>query len=74
MLERMEAKSTFYNNIKSIWFEDKKTNNLREKVLQGKARKTILNDEGALRIQGQLCVPQIDNLILTILVKAHKSR
>lgn len=40
-------------------------------MLQGKAKKAIIDDEGALTIQGHLCGPQVDELILDILENMH---
>lgn len=36
-------------------------NNLREKVLQGKAKEAILDDKKVIRIRGRLCVPRVGN-------------
>lgn len=41
MLEHMEVISTFYDQIKRSQFENKKLNNLKEKVLQSKTREDI---------------------------------
>lgn len=73
MLEHIEVKSIFHKVIKSRKFEDKKPRNLIEKVLQVEAKKTILYEEGVLRIQGCICVPRVDDLIPTIFKKAQNS-
>lgn len=36
--------------------------------------KVILNDEGAFKTKGQLCVPREGNLISTILEEDHNSK
>lgn len=66
ILAHVEARSIFYDQIKSVQFGDNKLNNLRKKVLQKEAKETILDNEGSLRIQCRLCVPQEGNLIPTI--------
>ena len=43
-------------------------------VLRGEAKEAIIDEEGILRIKGRVCVPRVDDLIHTILTKAHSSR
>lgn len=74
VLSHMEVRSKFFEQIKSRSFEVKRLINLREKMLQGEARKSFLYDEGVLRIQGKLCMPRVGNLISTILSEAHNSK
>ena len=40
-------------------------------VLQGEAKEAAIDEEGVLRIRGKVCVPRVDDLIHTILTKAH---
>lgn len=61
----------YYEEVKSRKFKDKNLINLREKVLQDKAKEAILNYEGVLRIWVHLLVPCVGNLIPTILVEAR---
>lgn len=70
----MEAKSTFFDQVKSRQFKDQKLYNLRVKVLQGEAREAILDNERVLRIWGSLGMPYMGNFIFTILVEYHKSK
>lgn len=45
VLAHVEAKSTFLAKIKETQFEDKKMNNIREKVLQYESKKAILDEQ-----------------------------
>ena len=42
-------------------------------MLQGEAKKAIIDEEGVLRINGRVCVPRVDDLIHTILTQALSS-
>lgn len=50
VLVHMEARSLFFDQIKNSQFEDKKLSNLREKILQGEAIDSIIDNEGVLNI------------------------
>ncbi|XP_070039636.1 uncharacterized protein [Nicotiana tomentosiformis] len=43
-------------------------------VLQGGAKEVTIGDDGVLRLQGCLCVPNVDGLREKILEEAHSSR
>ncbi|XP_070041602.1 uncharacterized protein [Nicotiana tomentosiformis] len=47
---------------------------LRETVLQGGSKEAIISDDGVLRLQGRLCVHNVDILREKILEEAHNSR
>ena len=47
---------------------------IRDMVLQGEAKKAIMDEEGVLRIKERVCVPRVDDFIHTILTEAHSSR
>ena len=70
----MEARSSFLDKIKGKQFTDEKLNRIRDKVLRGEAKEAKINEEGVLRIKGRVCVPRVDDLIHTILTKAHSTR
>ena len=42
-------------------------------VLRGEAKEAIMDEEGVLRIKERVCMPRVDDLIHTILTKAHSS-
>ena len=70
----VEAKSSFLDKIKGKQFDDEKLSQIRDTVLRGEAKEAIMDEEGVLRIKGRVCVPRVDDLINTILTKAHSSR
>ncbi|XP_069154519.1 uncharacterized protein [Solanum lycopersicum] len=43
-------------------------------VLRGESKEAVIDEEGVLRIKRRVCVPRVDDLIHTILTKAHSSR
>ena len=67
----VEARSSFLDKIKGKQFTDEKLSRIRDMVLRGEAKKSIIDEEGVLRINGRVCVPRVDNLIHTILIEAH---
>lgn len=70
VLAHVESKFILFKKIKSKYFESTKLSNLREKLLQGKAKEATLSEE-VLRIRGSMCVRCMSYLISTILTKAH---
>ena len=70
----LEAKSSFLDKIKGKQFTDEKLIRIRDKVLRGEAKEAKIDEEGVLRIKGRVCVPRVDDLINTIMTKAHSSR
>lgn len=57
LLDDVLARYTFLDQTKAWKFKDVKLSNIHDKVLQGEAKKAILNDEGIFRIRGWVCVP-----------------
>ncbi|XP_070021867.1 uncharacterized protein [Nicotiana sylvestris] len=47
---------------------------VRETVLQGGSKEVSMGEDGVLRLQGRLCVPNVDGLKERILEEAHSSR
>ncbi|XP_070047053.1 uncharacterized protein [Nicotiana tomentosiformis] len=52
----------------------KKDLNLRDTVRHGGAKQVTVGDDGVLRMQGRLCVPNVDGLRELILEEAHSFR
>lgn len=48
ILPNMEAESSFLEEVKTKQFRDGKLGKIRDKVLQGEAKETTLDDEGVL--------------------------
>ena len=74
LLACVEARSSFLDKIKGKQFNDEKFVRIRDKVLRGEAKEATIDEEGVLRIKGRVCIPQVDDLINTILTEAHSSR
>ncbi|XP_059294490.1 uncharacterized protein LOC132047465 [Lycium ferocissimum] len=74
VLACVEARSSFLEQIKANQFEDAKLCKICDKVLCGKAKEVVIDEEGVLRIKGRVCVPRVGDLIKTILTEAHSSR
>ncbi|XP_070007567.1 uncharacterized protein [Nicotiana sylvestris] len=68
------AQSSLLGQIKARQFEDPHLAVLSETVLQGSAKEVSIGEDGVLRLQGRLCVHNIDGLRERILEEAHSSR
>ncbi|XP_070015244.1 uncharacterized protein [Nicotiana sylvestris] len=68
------AQSSLLEQIKARQFNDPHLMVLRETILQGGAKEISSDKDGVLRLQGHLCVPNIDGLRERILEEAHSSR
>ncbi|XP_070002672.1 uncharacterized protein [Nicotiana sylvestris] len=60
--------------IKAQQFDDPHLVVLREAVLQGSAKEVSIGEDGVLRLQGRLCVPNSHGLRERILEEAHSLR
>ncbi|XP_070022149.1 uncharacterized protein [Nicotiana sylvestris] len=67
------AQSSLLGQIKAQQFDDPHLAVLRETMLQGGAKEVSMGKDGVLRLQGRLCVPNVDGLRERILEEAHKS-
>ncbi|XP_070007505.1 uncharacterized protein [Nicotiana sylvestris] len=66
------AQSLLLEQIKSRQFDDPHLVVLREIVLQCSAKEVSIGEDGVLRLQGRLCVSNVDGLRDRILEEAHK--
>ena len=53
--------------IKAKQLEDENLNELKDKMVNGKAQETTLDVDGLLSVKGRFCVPQVDDLIQRLL-------
>ncbi|XP_069154621.1 uncharacterized protein [Solanum lycopersicum] len=74
MISFIEARSSLVKQIRAYKFDDEKLCLIRDKVLRGEAKKSVLDSDGVLRIGGRICVPRTGDLIRMILEEAHYSR
>ncbi|XP_070031718.1 uncharacterized protein [Nicotiana tomentosiformis] len=74
LIASMGSKSTLVEQIKSKQFDDASLLKLKECVLSGKIKNFLLDENGVMRLNGRLCVPNVDDLRRAIMVEAHSSR
>ncbi|XP_070034388.1 uncharacterized protein [Nicotiana tomentosiformis] len=74
VLECVVAQSSLLEQIKARQFDDPYLTVLRETILQGSAKEVSINEDGVLRLQGRLCVPNVHGLRERILEEVHCSR
>ncbi|XP_070026547.1 uncharacterized protein [Nicotiana sylvestris] len=67
------AMSSLLGQIKARQFDDPHLAVLRKMVLQGGSKEVSIREDGVLRLQGRLCVPNIDGMRERILEEAHSS-
>nr|XP_016441676.1 PREDICTED: uncharacterized protein LOC107767269 [Nicotiana tabacum] len=70
---RVVDQSSFSEQIKACQYDDLHLLVLRETVLRGDAKVVTIYVNDVLRLQGRLCVPNVDDLRETILDEAHSS-
>jgi len=74
LIESMGAKSTLVEQVKAKQFDDPSLLKLKEGVLSGKIKNFALDENGVMRLDGRLCVPNVEDLRRAIMVEAHSSR
>ncbi|XP_070054095.1 uncharacterized protein [Nicotiana tomentosiformis] len=57
--------------IKARQFDDPHLSVLKDTVQRGSAKEVVIGDDGVMRLQGRICVPNIDRLRELILEEAH---
>ncbi|XP_070017405.1 uncharacterized protein [Nicotiana sylvestris] len=61
-------------NLQERQYDDPNILVLKDMVQHGDAKEVTIGDDGALRMQGRLCVPNVDGLRELILQEAHNAR
>ncbi|XP_070039839.1 uncharacterized protein [Nicotiana tomentosiformis] len=74
LIASMGAKSTLLEQVKAKQFDHPSLLKLKEGVLSGKIKNFALDENGVMRLDGRLCVPNVDDLRREIMVEAHSSR
>ncbi|WMV08862.1 hypothetical protein MTR67_002247 [Solanum verrucosum] len=74
VLASIEVRATFIKEIKAKQFVDENLNELRKKIVSGKAQDMVLDVEGVLSFKERICVPRVDDLIQKLLTESHGSR
>ncbi|XP_070034690.1 uncharacterized protein [Nicotiana tomentosiformis] len=68
------AQSSLFKRIKSHQYDDPHLLVLREMVQRGGTKEVTIGEDGFLRLQCHLCVPNVDGLREKILEEAHSSQ
>ncbi|XP_070054599.1 uncharacterized protein [Nicotiana tomentosiformis] len=68
------SQSSLYDRIRERQYDNPYLFVLKDTVQHGDAKKVTIGDDGVLRMQGKLCVHNVDSLRELILYKAHSSR
>nr|XP_018630035.1 uncharacterized protein LOC104107271 [Nicotiana tomentosiformis] len=68
------AKSTLVEQVKAKQFNDPSLLKHKENVLSGKIKNFSLDENGVMRLDGRLYVPNIEDLRRAIMVETHSSR
>ncbi|WMV50745.1 hypothetical protein MTR67_044130 [Solanum verrucosum] len=66
----IEVRSIFIEEIKEKQFENESLNELRKKIVPGKAKDTTLDAGGVLSFKGRICIPRLDDLIQKMLTES----
>ncbi|XP_070002012.1 uncharacterized protein [Nicotiana sylvestris] len=68
------SRSSLYDCIRECQYDDLHLLVLKDNVQHSDARDVTIGDDGVLRMQGQLCVHNVDGLRELILEEAHSSQ
>ncbi|XP_070054432.1 uncharacterized protein [Nicotiana tomentosiformis] len=68
------AQSSLFERIKARQYDDPHLLVLKGTVQQGGAKEVVIGDDGVMRLQGRICVLNIDGLRDLILKEAHSLR
>ncbi|XP_070055054.1 uncharacterized protein [Nicotiana tomentosiformis] len=68
------AQSLLFEWIKARQYDDPHLLVLRETILQGGAKEVTIGEDGVMRLQGCLRIPNVDELREKILEEAHSSQ
>ncbi|XP_070010953.1 uncharacterized protein [Nicotiana sylvestris] len=68
------CRSSLYDRIKERQYDDPHLLVLKDRVQHGDARDVTISEDGVMRMQGRIYVPNVDGLRALILEEAHSSR
>lgn len=74
LLASIEVRPTLIEKIKAYQIGDESLNELRKKIVLGKAHNATIDVEGVLRFKGRICVPRVDFLIIKMFTKSQGLR
>lgn len=68
----MQSQSSLLEMVKATQWEDAKLCKLRDEVKERKENGFMLDEDGVLRYEGRLCVPNVESVRRQILEEAHR--
>ncbi|XP_070010740.1 uncharacterized protein [Nicotiana sylvestris] len=68
------SRSSLYDHIRECQYDDPHLFVLKDRVQQDDARDVTTGADGVLRMQGRICLPNVDGLQELILDEAHRSQ
>ena len=74
LLSALEVQHSLLEEIKSHYKKDAKLQRIRQNLKKGKSLGFLVDEDGMLRFQNHLCVPDKAELKEKILIKAHNTR
>ncbi|XP_070041393.1 uncharacterized protein [Nicotiana tomentosiformis] len=74
VLACMVSRSSLYDRIRVCQYEDPHLLFLKDTIQHDDAKEVSIGDDGVLRVQGRICVLNVDGLCELILEEAHSSR
>jgi len=73
MLCTLAAKPTLIEQIRVAQATDSQLERIREEILEGKAPRFVIQEDGTIRLHNQVCVPVAEVLKKKILDKGHNT-
>ncbi|XP_070036575.1 uncharacterized protein [Nicotiana tomentosiformis] len=68
------SRSSLYDRIRECQYDDTQLLVSKDTVQHGDVKDITIGDDGMLRMQGRICVPNVDGLCELILEEAHSSQ
>ncbi|XP_070007231.1 uncharacterized protein [Nicotiana sylvestris] len=73
VLDFVVSRYSLFDHIRERQYDDPHLLVLKDRVCHGNARDVTIGDDGVLRMQVQICVPNVDGLRVLNLEEAHSS-
>ncbi|XP_070032421.1 uncharacterized protein [Nicotiana tomentosiformis] len=74
VLKCVVSRSSLFEHIYARRYDDPHFLFLKNTVQHGDAKEVTIGDDAVLRLQGRICVPNVDGLRVLVLEEAHSSR
>ena len=67
----IKVRAMIIEEIKANQFKNENLNELKKKIVMGKAQETTIDAEGVLHFKIRICVPRVDDLIQKLLEESN---